>query len=145
MKSDKTLEYLLDQDGMTLNKHHKILRIGIMSYENFQKYTIAIAKGEYKRKPNEPKLWFTSLQSLANVLSEENQKLLRLITDEHPQSISELESLTGRNANNILRTLRTMENYGLVELLESKEKKRGRPSLIPRVLFNTTDIQIHFA
>ena len=127
-----------------MNKHLGKVKIGIMSWVDFQKYTMAIVKGEYKRKPDEPKIWFNSIKSLANALSEENQKLLRLIIQESPQSISELEPLTGRKANNLLRTLRMMEGYGFVELNKSKIKSSGRTALIPTVLYDTADIEIHF-
>ncbi len=40
-----------------------------------------------------------------------------------------------RKANNILRTLRTMEQYGLVILKENPNKKhRGRAPLMPKAL-----------
>lgn len=125
-----------------MNELTKILRIGIMPYEEYKKRTIAIAKGEYKPKKDEPKIWFTSIKSLAHVLSEENQQLLSLIIDAHPQSITELESLTGRKANNLLRTLRTMEGCGFVELVKGKPGK-GRTKLIPKVLYDMTKIEIN--
>jgi len=36
--------------------------------------------------------------------------------DEHPQSLKELEELTGRSPSNLSRTLKTMAHYGIVEL-----------------------------
>ncbi len=30
----------------------KTIKIGVMSYENFKKYTMAIARGKYKPKKN---------------------------------------------------------------------------------------------
>jgi predicted transcriptional regulator len=121
----------------------KAVKVGILPLEQFKKRTIAIAKGEYKPKKDEPKIWFNSIKSLAHVLSEENQQLLRLIADTNPQSIKELELLTGRKANNLLRTLRTMESYGLVELQEG-QRGRGRAALIPKVLYEAAHIEIEF-
>lgn len=121
----------------------KIVKVGIMSLEDFKKRTLAIAKGEYKPKKSDPKIWFTSIKSLANVLSEENQKLLKLIAGIHPGSIKELEDATGRKANNLLRTLRTMENYGFVKLVEGKQGK-GRAPLIPQVVYESVDVVINF-
>ncbi|HSW94148.1 MAG TPA: transcriptional regulator [Gammaproteobacteria bacterium] len=123
---------------------NKVARVGIMSLEDFKKRTIAIAKGEYKPKKDEPKIWFNSIKSLANVLSEENQQLLRLIVETHPQSIKELESVTGRKANNLLRTLRTMESYGFVKLKEGKSGK-GRTPLIPEVMYSSAEIEVCLA
>jgi|GEM_PF-1679263 len=39
--------------------------IGIMLREEFKRRTVAIAKGEYKPRKDEPKIWFGSLQSFA--------------------------------------------------------------------------------
>lgn len=86
---------------------------------------------------------FPSIKSFANVLSEQNQALLRLIVDLEPKSISELETPTGRKANNLLRTLRILENYGFVKL-EEGQGKQGRAPLIPKVLYNKADVEINF-
>ena len=40
----------------------KILKFGAISREDYKKRTIAIARGEYKPKKNEPKVWFESVQ-----------------------------------------------------------------------------------
>lgn len=122
----------------------KKAKIGVMPLNEFKKRTIDIARGKYKPRRNEPKIWFHSMKSLANVLSENNQELLRLIIDVKPKSIADLESLTGRKPNNLLRTLRVMEHYGFVALIDSKEKKPGRTPLIPKVLYDTADIELHF-
>ena len=45
---------------------------------------LAIAKGEHKPKATEPRIWFTSMRSLAEVLSDENRALLKVIRDAQP-------------------------------------------------------------
>ena len=120
-------------------------KIGIMSLEQYKQRTIAIAKGIYKPKKDEPKIWFASMKSLAHVLSEDNQLLLKLIIVNEPKSVSDLEALTGykRKANNILRTLRTMEQYGLVKLEENPNAMhRGRAPLMPKALFDEFDVEL---
>jgi len=62
-----------------MNTTLKTVKVGIMPLEEFKKRTIAIAKGEYKSIQDEPKIWFPSIKSLASVLSQENQELLKLI------------------------------------------------------------------
>lgn len=119
------------------------IKVGIMPFDQFKKYTLSIVKGDYKPHPNEPKIWFPSIKSLAHALSEENQLLLKLIIDHRPQSISALESLTGRKANNLLRTLRMMESYGLVKFSKGKASK-GRAPLIPKVLYERVQIEVNF-
>jgi predicted transcriptional regulator len=126
-----------------MNSQHKVAIVGVMSLDDFKKYTVAIAKGEYKPQKNEPKIWFNSIKSLANVLSEENRHLLKLIIEQKPKSVSELEPLTGRKANNLLRTLRTMEHYGFVSLKKSTEKCKGRSPLIPQALYDMVDIKLN--
>src|ERR1700680_4834630 len=91
------------------------LKVGIATYEQFKARTIAIAKGEYKTQPDEPKLWFTSLESFAKLLSPKNRALLKLIAQTHPDSLQELAEKTGRAKSNLSRTLKTMESYGLVQ------------------------------
>ncbi|WP_462269921.1 HVO_A0114 family putative DNA-binding protein [Desulfobacter sp.] len=112
----------------------KVMKIGIMSKEDYKHRTIAIARGEYKPRKNEPKVWFESMESLGQVLSGQNQKLLRLIRDRHPASLVELEALSGRKKSNLSRTLKTLSNYGIVDLV--KEKGMVRP------IVNATDFQV---
>lgn len=68
----------------------KPVAIGILPQERIRARMLAIARGEYKSKPAEPKIWFTSMRSLAKVLSDENQALLKVIQESKPQSISSL-------------------------------------------------------
>ena len=127
-----------------MNTQHKVAIVGVMSLDDFKKHTIAIAKGEYKPKKNDPKIWFSSIKSLAHVLSEENRHLLKLIIEQKPKSVSELEPLTGRKANNLLRTLRTMEHYGFVTLKKSTERSKGRSPLIPQAIYDMVNIKLNF-
>ena len=94
----------------------KTVKIGIMSQKEIRERTLAIARGDYKPKPDEPKIWFTSIRSLAEVLSDENQVLLQIITDKKPTSIRELAEMTGRQSSNLSRTLKTLSAYGFVKL-----------------------------
>ena len=113
-----------------------VVKIGIMPREDYKQRTIAIAKGAYTPQINEPKIWFESLQSMAQVLNSENQRLLQLIIDEQPQSLKELEKLTGRSSSNLSRTLKTMSHYGIVEL--NKNNRR----IVPKV--KASDFQVEF-
>jgi len=99
--------------------------IGILPQEKMRERVLAIAKGEYKPEPSEPKIWFTSMRSLAEVLSDDNRALLKIIQETHPESISSLAVITGRKPSNLSRTLKTMSNYGLVEM--RREKNQVRP------------------
>jgi len=67
-------------------------------------------------------IWFDSLKSVANVLSKENQQLLKVIAEQQPQSVTELATLTGRAVSNVSRTLKTLEGLGIVQLVKSNNR-----------------------
>lgn len=115
----------------------KMIKIGIMSKEDYRKRTIVIAKGEYKPGKDAPKIWFESMESLGQVLSGQNQKLLRLIKDSNPASLTALETLSGRKKSNLSRTLKMLSNYGIVDLI--REKGAVRP------VVNATDFQVELS
>lgn len=112
----------------------KRIVIGIMPQEKIRERMLAIAKGAYKPRPGEPKVWFTSMKSLAEVLSDENRALLAVIQESRPESIAGLAAITGRKPSNLSRTLKTMSHYGIVEM--RREKQHVRP------IVNATEFQI---
>ena len=114
----------------------KTIKIGIISRENYKNRTIAIAKGQYKPKRGEPKIWFESVQSMAQVLSSENQELLRIIKEKKPQSLKQLEAVSGRKRSNLSRTLKTMSHYGIVDLI--KQDRTIKP------VVKATDFKVEF-
>ena len=103
----------------------KAIVIGIMSQTRIRERMLSIARGECKPKASDPRIWFTSMRSLAEVLSDENRGLLKVIQEAKPQSISSLAELTGRKTSNLSRTLKTMSNYGFVQM--KREKNHVRP------------------
>ena len=113
------------------------LKVGIASYEQYKQRTLAIARGERKRGPGEPKVWFSSIESFAKALSEPNRDLLRLIAETEPQSLQELADRTGRAKSNLSRTLKTMAQYGLVRF----EKGKGR-TLMPRTPYTNVVLDV---
>jgi hypothetical protein len=68
------------------------LKVGIASY------------GEMKARTMEPKVWFTSTESFAKVLSAGNRELLRVIAEEAPGSLDELARMAGKAKSNLSRT-----------------------------------------
>lgn len=113
---------------------NKMMKIGIISKEDYRRRTIAIAKGEHKPDKDAPKIWFESMESLGQVLSGQNQKLLRLIKDRNPASLTELEIISGRKKSNLSRTLKTLSKYGIVDLVN--ESGAVRP------VVNATNFQV---
>jgi DNA (cytosine-5)-methyltransferase 1 len=77
--------------------------------------TIGI-KGQSKSAAGKVDVWFDSLKSIASVLSDDNKRLLKVIADKKPETITELSELTGRAISNLSRTIKTLEKHGIVEL-----------------------------
>ena len=103
----------------------KAIVIGIMPQDKIRERILSIARGDYKPKSGEPKIWFTSMRSLAEVLSDENRSLLQIIKDTNPQSITSLAKTTGRKPGNLSRTLKTMSSYGIVEMRRERNHVRS--------------------
>lgn len=115
------------------------LKIGIAPRETYRKRTLAIAKGKYVPTKNEPKIWFDSLGTLSQILSDQNRSLLRLIMQKQPRSLHELAKASGRATSNLSRTLRTMERYGLVQLKPGPNRQ-----IIPRVPYSGVEFTVSF-
>lgn len=114
----------------------RVLRIGIASREAIKARTMAIATGKYKPKSNEPKVWFTSIESLAQVLSTKNALLLEMIAKSRPESMKELADLAGRKVSNLSRTLATMKRYGLIDILQVGNRR------VPEVNFDKVELDM---
>lgn len=114
----------------------RVMKVGIISPADYRRRTVAIAQGKYRPSKGEPKVWFESLNSMAQVLNSDNQQLLKQIIESKPQSLAELERISSRKKSNLSRTLKTLERYGIVEL----SKREGK--LIPKV--KATDFKVQF-
>ncbi len=118
----------------------KTIKIGIASLEAYKARTLAIARGELMPSKDDPKIWFRSTESFARVLTEKNRALLATISHAQPSSLEELGELTGRAPSNLSRTLRTMEQFGLV-VLHRGERNRIRPE----VPYETIQLELSLA
>lgn len=90
-----------------------------------------------------PKQWFDSketaakalgakrAEALVKLLSEENMALLHLIESQHPSSLRELAALAGRKESNLSRTLKKLEEVGIVGFEEGAGRTRA-PRLLAR-------------
>ncbi len=115
----------------------KKIKIGILSREEYQKRAIKIASGEYTPKRGEPKVFFNSMKSLSEVLSDKNRELLKIIVEQEPETLGELATLSGRQPSNVSRTLKTLERYGIVETKKANRSKRP--------IVKATDFDIQFS
>jgi predicted transcriptional regulator len=115
------------------------LKVGIATLDEYKARTMAIARGEYVPSPDEPKIWFQSLESFSQVLSDKNRSLLALIAKTQPNSLNDLAETSGRAKSNLSRTLKTMERYGLLHF----EKGSGR-QLVPRLNYSGVELEMSF-
>lgn len=113
------------------------LKVGIADYDEMKARTIRIARGEEKPAPGDPKVWFTSTESFAQILSSGNRELLRVIDEQSPGSLEELSRITGRSKPSLSRTLKTMANYGLVRMDPGEGQK-----VVPKVLHDRVALEL---
>lgn len=117
----------------------KVLKVGIMSSDEYRKRVLAIAAGELKPSQEDPKIWFHSIETFSRVVSSHNHELLKLIEEHNPGSLQELSDLSGRKVSNLSRTMKTLAGYGLVELRETRSQA-GRKATRPVV--HTTQYEV---
>lgn len=118
----------------------RVLRIGVMPVSEMRARTIAIARGELKPSPSDPKVWISSAEAAGKILSPKNVELLEHIRRSRPTSLQALSSSSGRKVPSLSRTLRLMEKYGIVKL---EPGERG--ALRPEVPFDELDLQIRLS
>ncbi|MCC6195805.1 MAG: helix-turn-helix domain-containing protein [Burkholderiales bacterium] len=116
------------------------LKVGIATYQEMKARTMAVARGKLRVARNEPKVWFTSTESFAKILSAGNRELLQVIAEREPGSLDELARLTGRAKSNLSRTLKTMAGYGLVRL---DRGERGR--IAPKVTYDRIELDLQLS
>ncbi len=102
----------------------KTVKIGVMPEKKLRQYMLDITKGRITPKRGAPKIWFHSIKSLAEVLSDNNRELLKIIADEEPQTIKELAKISGRQPSNLGRTLKTFERYGFIKIEKIDKTKK---------------------
>lgn len=109
----------------------------IQRLSNLETEMRAVARGERSAPADAAQPSFESVHALVRLLTPENRALLKTIRDARPQSISELERLTGRKGPNLLRTLGKLAAIGLVKLRE--DKRRTVPTVVVGKLFVEID------
>lgn len=74
----------------------------------------AVARGERPAPPDAARPSFNSVEAVVRLLTPENRKLLAIIRDRKPESVTELVEITGRAQPNLTRTLAKLEAAGFV-------------------------------
>ncbi len=101
-----------------------VVKIGIANEAELRQRSLDIAAGRRHRQRGEPTVWFTSMRAAAEVLSEKNRELLRILAEAQPETVRELAELTGRAESNLSRTLKTLAGYGFVRLERNENSIR---------------------
>ncbi len=102
----------------------KPVKIGIMPFAQYRRYTLGIARGQIVSKKSDPKIWFESIETCLQVLSSHNLRLLKIIDEQKPESIEDLARISGRKKSNLSRTLKNFEKYRIVDLIQKDRRKK---------------------
>jgi predicted transcriptional regulator len=99
-----------------------------------------IAKGTRRQKTDDPRVWFTSWEALARVLSKKNILLIEMIRDMQPNSVTELAKKVRRDKTNVLRSLNVLIEF---EIVHFEEGEGGRKA--PSLNYDDFVVQMHMA
>ncbi|MBV8635353.1 MAG: transcriptional regulator [Burkholderiaceae bacterium] len=96
----------------------KAILIGILSAEKIRERILGMAAGKVQRLANEPKIWFTSIQSLADTLDDERRAMRREVLQAmKPTSFSALAELVGREPADLPMAIQSIQKgYGIVPM-----------------------------
>jgi predicted transcriptional regulator len=120
-------------------RQKRILHIGIAPREYIHRRMLDIASGTRKRQADEPRVWFTSAEALARVLSKKNMVLIDAIRQAKPASVTELAQRVGRKKTNVLRSLKALKQF---EIVDFEDGEGGRKA--PRVNYDDFRIDGRF-
>ncbi len=80
-----------------------------------------LSRGESVQKKTA--IYFSNIKEVRKVLTEKRLDLLKTIKDKKPASIYELSKMVHRDIRNVLQDLAYLQELGLVEITETKDKK----------------------
>ncbi len=96
-----------------------------------------VARGQKPAPTDAARPSFNSVEALVRLLTPENRRLLSLIRDRKPESITELKEWTGRAQPNLSRTLAKLEAAGLVTMKPGNDRRK-----IPQVRVRKITVEI---
>jgi predicted transcriptional regulator len=88
-----------------------------------------VARGD--RAPQEPGLYFESVEKLRRILTEKRLELLLAISRHRPTSVHELAGLLRRDYKNVSTDIALLERLGLVSLEARSGKGRTQAPTVP--------------
>jgi predicted transcriptional regulator len=99
------------------------MRLGIASPKEMKERLLAAARGEAPPVTEEAKIWMEP-EALLRLLTTDNRKLLTVMAQEHPRSVSVLAERVGRDQGNVSRAIGALVNAGFVRLVNEGREKR---------------------
>lgn len=110
----------------------KVKRIKIRSLEDglseFAGVCRKLSQGKKVKKTQGT--FFTSIDAVRKVLTENRIQLMKVIKRQKPHSLYELAKLTGRDFKNVSQDISFLEEIGLVDLRQSQGKRRQRKPVL---------------
>ena len=97
----------------------------------------AVARGQKPAPTDAAQPSFNSVEALVRLLTPENRRLLSLIRDRKPESMTELRTWTGRAQPNLSRTLAKLEAAGFVTMKPGSARRK-----VPRVRVHKITVEI---
>ncbi|MFZ4858318.1 MAG: hypothetical protein ACOYL3_18160 [Desulfuromonadaceae bacterium] len=97
----------------------KSLREGL---DNFADTFKALQRGE-QVKPQPEGIYFTDFEAFRKAMTPQRYSILKLIREKHPESISSLAVISGRNIKNVSDDVKALVTLGLVETSQSGRNK----------------------
>ena len=97
----------------------------------------AVARGHKPAPADAAQPSFNSVEALVRLLTPENRRLLSLIRDRKPESMTELREWTGRAQPNLSRTLAKLEAAGLVVMKPGSGRRK-----VPEVKVRKITVEI---
>ncbi|EGQ7901765.1 transcriptional regulator [Vibrio alginolyticus] len=91
-------------------------RIGIADEELVRKYMLCVSAGKLNHVEDIPHFWFASLMELAQILSNDNIKLLNVIYHERPNSVGKLSEITGHSVEDLSISIDDLSSKGFVRI-----------------------------
>ncbi|HEV2562403.1 MAG TPA: MarR family transcriptional regulator [Rhizomicrobium sp.] len=95
----------------------------IQSLHSLKDEMKAVGRGERPAPPDAARASFNSVEAVVRLLTPENRKLLAIIRDRKPESVTELVEITGRAQPNLTRTLAKLEAAGFVRTKSTGRRK----------------------
>lgn len=98
----------------------KQIEILVMGNKQYSKHLNDIVASGNKSKN---KIVLSKYEDLTRILTKERLRMIRIIHNKKPRSISELAKLLNRDRRNVVSDLNYLEGFGLVEIEEIEREK----------------------